>query len=167
MFSSCDRVVRFQSVSFVHVLVLCFENGIQHDLLPSPLQIQTPGSRCRSSVLVPDVGIRIQGLIFKASLVVLPRFDIDVILGMDWLAQHKAKIDCLSKSVMLTHDSGAEVLYTCCSGAAQLYFLNAGVSPLLEEVRIVCEYPDVFPEELPGVPPVRAIEFVIELEPGT
>src|SRR4051812_5563843 len=49
----------------------------------------------------------------------------------------------------------------------RLYALNAGIKPLLEEVNIVCEFPDVFPEELPGIPPVRAIEFVIELEPGT
>ena len=70
-------------------------NGIQHDLLPSPLQIHTPGSSCRSSVFVPNVEICIQGVIFSASLVVLPRSDIDVILGMDWLVQHKAKIVCL------------------------------------------------------------------------
>ena len=38
---------------------------------------------------------------------------------------------------------------------------------MIEEVRVVREFPDVFPEELPGIPPVRAIEFVIELEPGT
>ena len=44
-----------------------------------------------------------------------------------------------------------------------MYALNAGVAPLIEEVRVVCE----FPEELPGIPPIRAIEFVIELEPGT
>ena len=48
-----------------------------------------------------------------------------------------------------------------------MYALNAGVAPLIEEVRVVCEFPDVFPEELPGIPPVRAIEFVIELEPCT
>src|SRR3954467_7169198 len=88
---------------------------------------------------------------------------------MDWLVQHKAKIDCPSRSVMLTHDSGAEIWYTCGSmaGASQLYALNAKVAPLLEEVKVVCEFPDVFPEELRGIPPVRAIEFVIELEPGT
>ena len=90
----------------------------QLSCLPSPLAIHTPASKCSSAVLVPNVEIRIQGVIFSASLVVLPRSDIDVILGMDWLAQHKAKIDCPSKSVKLTHESGAEVLYTCCSGAA-------------------------------------------------
>jgi hypothetical protein len=37
----------------------------------------------------------------------------------------------------------------------------------LEHIRTVCEYPDVFPEELPGMPPDRDIEFSIELLPGT
>jgi hypothetical protein len=35
------------------------------------------------------------------------------------------------------------------------------------DVPVVCEYPDVFPEELPGMPPDRDIEFVIDLVPGT
>jgi hypothetical protein len=37
----------------------------------------------------------------------------------------------------------------------------------VEEVPVVCEYPDVFPEELPGMPPDRDVEFVIDLLPGT
>src|SRR3954467_10468765 len=103
---------------------------------------------------------------FPSSLILLPRSDIDVILGMDWLVQHKANIDCPSRAVRLTHDSGVEIWYTCGStaGSAQLYALNAGVARLIEEVRVVCEFPDVFLEELPGIPPVQAIEFVIELE---
>ena len=38
---------------------------------------------------------------------------------------------------------------------------------ILEVIPVVCEYPDVFPEDLPGMPPDRDIEFVIELQPGT
>ena len=37
----------------------------------------------------------------------------------------------------------------------------------LEEVLVVCEYPDVFPDELPGMPPDRDVEFIIDLLPGT
>jgi hypothetical protein len=35
------------------------------------------------------------------------------------------------------------------------------------DIPIVCEYPDVFPDDLPGMPPDRDIEFIIELQPGT
>jgi hypothetical protein len=43
------------------------------------------------------------------------------------------------------------------------------IDPLLEleSIPVVCDFPDVFPEELPGMPPDRAVEFVIKLEPGT
>ena len=37
----------------------------------------------------------------------------------------------------------------------------------LEDIPVVCEYADVFPDDLPGLPPDRDIEFVIELQPGT
>jgi hypothetical protein len=37
----------------------------------------------------------------------------------------------------------------------------------LKNIPIVCEYPDVFPDDLPGMPPDRDIEFIIELQPGT
>jgi hypothetical protein len=37
----------------------------------------------------------------------------------------------------------------------------------LEDIPVVCEYPDVFPDDLPGMPPDRNIEFIIELQPGT
>jgi hypothetical protein len=37
----------------------------------------------------------------------------------------------------------------------------------LDEIPVVCEYPDVFPDELSGMPPDRDVEFVIELQPGT
>src|SRR4051812_22964684 len=113
---------------------------LPRERLPTPLAIASPGSRMQSSGSIPDVEICIQGVIFSSSLVVLPRSDIDVILGMDWLVKYKDNIDCPSRSVRLTHDSGAEIWYTCGSiaGSAQLYALNAEVSPLIEEVRVVC-----------------------------
>ena len=37
----------------------------------------------------------------------------------------------------------------------------------LADIPVVCEYPDVFPDELPGMPPDRDVEFAIELQPGT
>jgi hypothetical protein len=46
------------------------------------------------------------------------------------------------------------------------YYKKSVSGPTLEQVPVVCEYPGVFPEELPGMPPDRDIEFVIELIPG-
>jgi hypothetical protein len=44
--------------------------------------------------------------------------------------------------------------------------ISPSLTPL-DEIPVVCEYPDVFPDELPGMPPDRDVEFVIELQPGT
>jgi hypothetical protein len=43
----------------------------------------------------------------------------------------------------------------------------AAVTIQLEDIPVVCEYPDVFPDDLPGMLPDRGVEFVIELQPGT
>ena len=45
--------------------------------------------------------------------------------------------------------------------------VNATSAMPLEEIPVVCDYPDVFPDDLPGLPPDRDVEFVIELIPGT
>jgi hypothetical protein len=45
--------------------------------------------------------------------------------------------------------------------------LNRTKATTLEEIRVVQEYPDLFPEDLPGMPLDRDIEFLIELLPGT
>jgi hypothetical protein len=44
---------------------------------------------------------------------------------------------------------------------------NVEVSSDLTSIAVVCEFPDVFPDDLPGLPPDREVEFTIELEPGT
>jgi hypothetical protein len=41
------------------------------------------------------------------------------------------------------------------------------IIPEIQNILVVCEFPDVFPEDLPGLPPERDVDFVIELKPGT
>jgi hypothetical protein len=45
--------------------------------------------------------------------------------------------------------------------------VNQLKADLIEDIRVVCEYPDIFPDDLPGMPPERDIEFIIDLLPGT
>jgi hypothetical protein len=95
-----------------------------------------------------------------------------VIPGMDWLSKHNGLIDCAKKAVRLTPCTGKELKYVAenlvmdktSSNRIMLNHLDA-VSTL--DIRTVSEYPDVFLEELSGMPPDREIEFVIELVPGT
>jgi hypothetical protein len=97
---------------------------------------------------------------------------IDVILGMDWLGKHKVLINCAKKSVKLTTLDGEELEFVAESvvtakGIANHTEINQLDASQGSEVPVVNEFPDVFPEELPGMPLDRDIEFVIELKPGT
>jgi hypothetical protein len=97
---------------------------------------------------------------------------IDIILGMDWLCKHKVLIDCTKKYVKLTTPDGKELEYIAepvviAKGIANRAKINQLGASQGSEVLVVNEFPDVFPEELPGMPPDRDIEFVIELKPET
>ena len=88
------------------------------------------------------------------------------ILGMDWLSQHNGLIGCTDKVVHLTNPEGVRVTcHTQESGSNPMVFSMEAKS--LEEVPVVNEYPDVFPEELSGMPPDRDIELssILSLEP--
>ena len=77
------------------------------------------------------------------------------------------QIDCAQKSISVTNENDKQVVFNSKTVGSHLFALKAGTTPTLELVPVVCEYPDVFPEELPSLPPDREVEFVIELAPGT
>jgi hypothetical protein len=91
---------------------------------------------------------------------------------MDWLSKHKVLIDCAMKSVKLTTPEGKEMEFVTepvvtAKGVANRANVNQPDASQWSEVPVVNEFPDVFPEELPGMPPDRDIEFVIELKSDT
>jgi hypothetical protein len=97
---------------------------------------------------------------------------IDVILGIDWLSKYKVLIDCAKKSVKLTTPDGKELefiteLVVVAKGVANRAKVNQLDASQGSEVPVVDEFPDVFPEELLGMPPDQDIKFVIELKLGT
>jgi hypothetical protein len=83
---------------------------------------------------------------------------IDVILGMDWLSKHKVLIDCAKKSVKLTTPEGKEIEFVIepeviAKGVANRAKVNQLDVSQGSKVLVVNEFPDVFPKELPGMPP--------------
>jgi hypothetical protein len=92
---------------------------------------------------------------------------IDIILGMDWLRKFDGVILCDKRAIRLTKEDGTIVEFSAAIQAKQVILLNKVEGTSLNEIRIAQEYPDVFPEDLPGMPPDRDIEFIIELLPGT
>jgi hypothetical protein len=148
----------------------------KHNLPLSMLKIQmivsSPRGDMNARHVSPKVSILIRGVEFLANLIVLESKGIYVILIMDWLSKHNGLIDCAKKAVRLTPSSAKELEYVVENlvtdkAASNRIMLNHLDAALTLDIRTVSEYPDVFPEELLGMPPDREIEFVIDLVPGT
>ncbi|GJW42249.1 putative reverse transcriptase domain-containing protein [Tanacetum coccineum] len=95
--------------------------------------------------------------LFNINLMPVELGSFDVIIGMDWLSKYHALIDCAEKivrhNVFLAHVTTKETE-------------DKSGEKRLEDVPIVRDFPEVFPEELPGLPPTRQVEFQIDLMPG-
>jgi hypothetical protein len=86
---------------------------------------------------------------------------------MDWLRKYDGVIQCTRKAVKLTKKDGASVEFVAMVQSGPDSQLNHTKTIAQEDIRVVQDFPDVFPEELPGMPPDHDIEFLIELLPGT
>jgi hypothetical protein len=98
--------------------------------------------------------------------------ELDVILGMNWLHRNQAIVSCDKRTVKLVSPSGKELVTKLYlpeleEGACHHLSVDDKESNPIEAIRIVSEFPDVFPEELLGMPPERKVEFAIELIPDT
>jgi hypothetical protein len=108
-----------------------------------------------------------QGVDFLANLIILDSMGIDIVLGMDWLRQYDGVILCAKRAVRLTTENGTMVEFSAVMTTDQTRLLNQVHGTSLEEIQVVEEYPDVFPEELPGMLPDCDIKFIIDLLPRT
>jgi hypothetical protein len=147
------------------------KHNLPLSLLKNQMIVSSPRGDMQARHVCPKVSILIRGVEFLANLIVLESKGIDVILGMDWLIKHKGMITCAKKAVWLTTRSGKEMEYVAENlvtdkAASNRVVLNQFDAASTMDVRTVSEFLDVFPEELPGMPPDREIEFVIELVPG-
>jgi hypothetical protein len=129
--------------------------------------VGSPGGEMRTKLICPTVSISIRGVDFPSNLILLDSKGIDIILGMDWLSKYDRVIQCTKKAVRLTKNDGTTVEFVATMQADQASMLSQMKVTTLEEILVVQEYPDVFPEEMLGMPPDRDKEFLIELLPGT
>jgi hypothetical protein len=87
---------------------------------------------------------------------------------MNWLAQHKAILNTDLRTIQLSHGHEEVLLSIPVAIPAKPFGrVYEAIIPEIQDILVVCEFPDVFPEDLPGLPPERDVEFVIELKPGT
>ncbi|GJW12810.1 putative reverse transcriptase domain-containing protein [Tanacetum coccineum] len=132
---------------------------------------------------------------FNINLMPVELGSFDVIIGMDWLSKYHAVIDCAEKIVRIPWGNETLLIYGDGSNQGnetrlniisctktQKYLLKGhhvflahvttketedkSGEKRLEDVPIVRDFPKVFPEELPGLPPTRQVEFQIDLMPG-
>ncbi|KAD7479605.1 hypothetical protein E3N88_02741 [Mikania micrantha] len=157
------------------------------DKLPKPLEIDVANN---DSFIVFNVYknclLNIDGEDFNVDLIPMVIKEFDAIVGMDWLSQYYANIICNRKMIQLTTPSGKPIsiygerkgdVVVCSYAKARKYMIHGCKAYMayvtetnkedlrLEEVPVVNEFSDVFPTELPGVPPDREVEFRIDLKP--
>jgi hypothetical protein len=130
--------------------------------------IHSPGGRIFTKEVAFHILVTLAGREFPTNMIVLKCQDIDVILGMNWLALNKAIINTDLRTIKLSH-SHEEIQLSIpvvvpAKTSGRVY---EAIVQEIQDISVVCEFPDVFPEDLPGLPPERDVEFVIELKPGT
>jgi hypothetical protein len=129
--------------------------------------ITTPGGKTVTNQLIRSVPIQLGSHIIKTTLLVLGLESMDIILGTNWMNLHQVVLDVASRIVEVNSPfCGSFTLILPNQGSTQSCAFSMTELPL-KKILVVCEYADVFPNELPGMPPDRDIEFAIELQPGT
>ena len=141
------------------------------------------GDTMISERIVPGSRLVIQNKNFPAYLIVLGIHDFDIVLRMDWLSNHRATLDCYKKEVRLVQPekpgvifrgiireivsslinamTASKMLQKGCQSYLEFVVDRRQEGAKLEDIPIVKEFPDVFLDDILGLPPDRAIEFLL------
>ena len=143
--------------------------------MSSPLEI-----RARIGIIGRGCELEISRTLLTVDLSIMDMSEYDVILERDWLIAYEIVIDCERRRVTAYTQDGTRVVfqgdkhdilphtvYESRAGWLASLTLEDEERPDLDLPRVVCEYVDVFPDELPGLPPPRVVDFGIKLHPGT
>ena len=152
------------------------------ETLEEPLYVSSPlGTRARIWMICRGCELEISGTLLTVDLRIMDISEFDVILGMDWLTAYRVVIDCERRRVTAytrdstrvvfqgdKHDILPQTVYESrcqgqLAGGLASLTLEDEERPDLDLPRVVCEYVDVYPDELPGLPPQRVVDFGIEL----
>ncbi|GKF46767.1 putative reverse transcriptase domain-containing protein, partial [Tanacetum coccineum] len=149
----------FVSTTFIPLL------GIEPSDLGFRYEIEiASGQLVEIDKVIKGCKLEIEGHVFDIDLIPFGHGSFDVIVGMDWLSNHKAKIICYKKIVRIPLPDG-NVLSVLGERPEEKVRFLMGVKKQ-EEIVVVRDFPEVFPDALSGLPPIRGIEFRIELTPG-
>ncbi|GKA87969.1 putative reverse transcriptase domain-containing protein [Tanacetum coccineum] len=167
-----------------HFATTLFESGADYSFVSTtfiPLLVKEPselgfrfeieiasGQLVEIDKVIKGRKLEIEGHVFDIDLIPFGHGSFDVIIGMDWLSNHKAEIICHEKVVRIPLLDGKvlRVLGERPEEKARLLVSAKTRDKKQEEIVVVRYFPKVFPDDLSGLPPLREIEFRIELIPG-
>ena len=161
------------------------ELGLEVEALEKPLYVSFPlGTMVSVDLICQGCELQISRILLTVDLRV-DMSEFEFIIGMDWLMAYQVIIDCEHRRVTTytqdgtrvtfqgdKHDALPQTVYNSkwhgqLMGWLASLTLENEVRQDLDLPRVVCEYEDIFPDELPGFPPQRDVDFRIELHPGT
>jgi hypothetical protein len=130
--------------------------------------IHSPRGQIFTNEMAFNVPVTLAERDFPTNMIILKGQDIDVILGMNWLAQHKAILNTNLRTIRLSYGHEEVLLSIPVAIPAKPFGrVYEAIIPKIQDILVVYEFPDVFSEDLPRLPPERDVEFVIELNPVT
>ncbi|GKB65657.1 putative reverse transcriptase domain-containing protein [Tanacetum coccineum] len=151
------------------------------------------GKSLTTNTILKGCTINLQNHLFNIDLLPIELGSFDVIIGMDWMSEHHAEVVCHENYIRdpyrnelliiqgersgVKNESRLEVISSirtqryfdkgCQVFLIQMMKIGETKAPerRIKDVPVVRDFPEVFPEELPGLPPTRQVEFHIELIP--
>ncbi|GKB16892.1 putative reverse transcriptase domain-containing protein, partial [Tanacetum coccineum] len=149
----------FVSTTFIHML------GLEPNDLGFRYEIEiASGQLVEINRVIKGCKLEIEGHVFDIDLIPFGHGSFDVIIGIDWLSNYKAEIVFHDKVVRIPLPDG-KVLRVVGERPEEKARFLMGVKKQ-EEIVVVRDFLEVFLDDLSGLPPIRKIEFPIELTPG-
>jgi hypothetical protein len=165
-----------------HPIIILFDSRASHDFMSStyakkvklslvalgaPKVISTPGGRVDANRIVQKISLELSGRIFSTNLIILSGQGIGGILGMSWMKMHRAVLDITGRLVHLNSPVYGKVILHLPIVSCIKASLHHVEELKLENIHVVWEFPDVFPNDLPGMTPERVIELQLSTTPIT
>ncbi|GJZ29661.1 putative reverse transcriptase domain-containing protein [Tanacetum coccineum] len=156
-----DSVANYSFVSTTFIPLL----GLEPSDLGFRYEIEiASGQLVEIDKVIKGCKLEIEGRVFDNDLIPFGHGSFDMIIGMDWLSSYKAKIICHEKVVRIPLPDG-KVLRVLGERPDKKARFLMGIKKQ-EEIVVVREFPELFLDDLSGLPPIREIEFRIELISG-
>jgi hypothetical protein len=167
--NECPIVILFDSEASHDFISSACAKKVRSTLMASgaPYVISTPGGRVDADRVVRKVPLDLFGWVFETDIIVLSGHGIDVIVGMSWMKWHKVVLDISARLVHLNSPVYGKVTLHLPAISRIKTSLHHVVERRLDDIHMVHEFPDILPDDLPGMPPERAIGFKIELQSDT